>query len=118
MGEKLLRKDDLSKFCGDLLERLRRLLCDEIKKQGGVSGSSAISDAAQREMEFIVRGKNEEERKTTIIHLILSKAASAAGGGSGKNYSISKNVFIQVWGTLAQELFTPRTDGALGCVIC
>lgn len=109
-----LRRDDLAKLAADILERLRRMLGEEMRKQG--LSASAIPAALERELDFIVpRGKSEEERRNNLLAILLSKAAAHGGKGSS---SISKAVFMQVWGGLSQELFTVRQDGALGCVIC
>lgn len=113
-----LRREDLQKLAADILERLRRMLGEEMRKQG--LSASAIPAALERELDFIVpaKSKGEEERRANLVAILLSKAAAHGQGGAGKGGSISKAAFMQVWGGLCQELFTVRQDGALGCVIC
>jgi len=77
-----LRKPDLEKLATDLLERLRRFLGEEMRRQG--ISASAIPAALERELGFVVRGKNEEERKVNLVIILLQKAGS-------KTPSISKS---------------------------
>jgi len=108
-GEKHLSRSDLQRLCTDLLERVRRVLAEEVRRQG-VSASSDVATAVERELGFLVRGKSDEEKKTSLMLIMLNKAHS-------KTATISKNAFIHVWGALAAELFTVKTEEALGCVI-
>lgn len=114
-----LRKEDLLKLAGDILERLRRMLGEEMRAQG--LSASSIPQALDREMEFVVRGKNEEERKQNLVGMMVAKVPqgmSSSSGGGGHKSAITKAAFLQVWGEVSKELFTVRQDGALGCVIC
>jgi hypothetical protein len=110
-GDKVLSKGDLQRLCGDILERLRRVLAEEVRKQSGNSASASdIAESVERELGFLVRGKNDDERRTNLLLLMLSKAGV-------KTPQLSKAAFMQCWGHVAQTLFTVRTDEALGCTI-
>lgn len=106
--DRSMRKDDLFRLAGDALARLRRVLADELAAQG--MGPKDVANTVERELGFVVKGKSEEERKTYIVASIVSRAGT-------KSASVPKNAFMQHWGSLSAELFTVRTDGALGCVI-
>ena len=103
-----LRKDDLLRLAGDIIERVKRLLGEEMKKQG--MSVSQIPKGIEVEIGTLFRGKDDTERKTNLVMILAQK--------SGQHKAqVPKSAFFQVWGSLAQELFTVRTDGALGCVI-
>jgi len=110
-GDKVLSKGDLQRLCGDILERLRRVLAEEVRKQSGNSASASdVAESVERELGFLLRGKNDDERRTNLLLLLLSKAGA-------KTPQLTKAAFMQCWGHVAQTLFTVRTDGALGCTI-
>jgi hypothetical protein len=120
----------LLRLSGDILERLRRLLADEMRTNAGGMSAQVQRDKVEREISFHLHGANEAERQNTVMSLLLSKAAasrakSSTNGSSSSSAtpssksSISRSVFMQVWNSMAQELFTVRTGGdlALGCVL-